>query len=66
MMRTFEYTHGVRSRVGFSQYKRMLEEEKEKLIALMLKAANKIQRWWKKKKSFNQKRNKRYSSISMG
>ena len=52
MMRTFEYTHGVRSRVGFSQYKRMLEEEKEKLIALMLKAANKIQRWWKKKKSF--------------
>ena len=51
MMRTFEYTHGVRSKVGFSQYRRMLEEEKEKLISLMLKAANKIQTWWKKKKS---------------
>lgn len=51
MMRTFEYTHGVRSKVGFSQYRRMLEEEKEKLISLMCKAANKIQTWWKKKKS---------------
>ena len=65
VMRTFEYTHGIRSKVGIYEYKKILMEQKQKLINLMLNAAKKIQRWWKKKyyyisrnKSENNFRNK--------
>ena len=49
VMRTFEYTHGIRSKVGIYEYKKFLLEQKQKLINLMLNAAKKIQRWWKRK-----------------
>ena len=53
MMRTFEYTHGIRSRVGFNQYNKMIEEEKQRLMSLMLGAASKIQQWWKRRRNMN-------------
>ena len=49
VMRTFEYTHGIKSKVGIYEYKKMMMEQKQKLIRLMLNAAKIIQRWWKKK-----------------
>ena len=49
VMRTFEYTHGIRSKVGIYEYKKLMMEQKQKLIGLMLNAAKRIQRWWKKK-----------------
>ena len=49
VMRTFEYTHGIKSKVGIYEYKKMMMEQKKKLIRLMLNAAKIIQRWWKKK-----------------
>ena len=38
VMRTFEYTHGIRSKVGIYEYKKILMEQKQKLINLMLNA----------------------------
>ena len=49
VMRTFEYTHGIKSKVGIYEYKKIMSEQKQRLINLMLNAAQKIQRWWKKK-----------------
>ena len=49
VMRTFEYTHGIKSKVGIYEYKKLMMEQKQRLINLMLNAAKKIQRWWKKK-----------------
>ena len=49
VMRTFEYTHGIKSKVGIYEYKKIMTEQKQNLINLMLNAAKKIQRWWKKK-----------------
>ena len=49
VMRTFEYTHKIKSKVGIYEYKKLLMEQKQRLINLMLNAAQKIQRWWKKK-----------------
>ena len=49
VMRTFEYTHGIKSKVGIYEYRKFMMEQKQKLISLMLNAAQKIQRWWKKK-----------------
>ena len=49
VMRTFEYTHGIKSKVGIGELKKMIAEQKQRLINLMLASASKIQRWWKKK-----------------
>ena len=49
VMRTFEYTRGIKSRVGMRELKKVMEEQKKRLINLMLASASKIQRWWKKK-----------------
>ena len=49
VMRTFEYTHGIKSKVGMHELKKMIMEQKQRLINLMLASASKIQRWWKKK-----------------
>ena len=49
VMRTFEYTHGIKSKVGIYEYRKLIMEQKQRLINLMLNAAQKIQRWWKKK-----------------
>ena len=64
MMRTFEYTHGIRSRVGFNQYNKMIEEEKQRLMSLMLGAANKIQQWWKRRRNINHNNNAIYEKDS--
>ena len=50
MMRTFEYTHGVRSNVGINELQKIMEEQKQKLINIMVDAVYKIQNWWKKVK----------------
>ena len=55
VMRTFEYTHGIKSKVGLSELKKIMIEQKQKLINIMLASASKIQRWWKKKYYFNNK-----------
>ena len=58
VMRTFEYTHGIKSKVGIYEYKKLMMEQKQRLINLMLNAAQKIQRWWKKKhRIINQNKN---------
>ena len=49
VMRTFEYTHGIKSKVGIRELKKIIFEQKQRLINLMLASASKIQRWWKKK-----------------
>ena len=49
VMRTFEYTHKIKSKVGMRELKKILEEQKQRMINLMLVSASKIQRWWKKK-----------------
>ena len=49
VMRTFEYTHGIKSKVGMHELKKMIIEQKQRLINIMLASASKIQRWWKKK-----------------
>ena len=49
VMRTFEYTHGIKSKVGIYELKKIMIEQKQKLINIMLASASKIQRWWKKK-----------------
>ena len=49
VMRTFEYTHGIKSKVGIRELKKIMVEQKQRLINLMLASASKIQRWWKKK-----------------
>jgi hypothetical protein len=51
-MRTFEYTHGIKSKVGIYEYRKLMMEQKQRLINLMLNAAQKIQRWWKKKHQY--------------
>ena len=58
VMRTFEYTHGIKSKVGLSELKKIMIEQKQKLINIMLASASKIQRWWKKKYYFNNKNKK--------
>ena len=55
VMRTFEYTHGIKSKVGIYELKKIMIEQKQKLINIMLASASKIQRWWKKKYYFNNK-----------
>ena len=52
VMRTFEYTHGIKSKVGIYEYRKLMMEQKQRLINLMLNAAQKIQRWWKKKHQY--------------
>ena len=49
VMRTFEYTHGIKSKVGIRELKKIIFEQKQRLINIMLASASKIQRWWKKK-----------------
>ena len=49
VMRTFEYTRGIKSKVGMRELKKVMVEQKKRLINLMLASASKIQRWWKKK-----------------
>jgi len=49
VMRTFEYTHKIKSKVGMNELKKIMEEQKQRMINLMLASASKIQRWWKKK-----------------
>ena len=49
VMRTFEYTRGIKSKVGIHELKKIIMEQKQRLINLMLASASKIQRWWKKK-----------------
>ncbi len=56
MMRTFEYTHGVRSNVGINELQKIMEEQKQKLINIMVDAVYKIQNWWKKVKTNKRKR----------
>ena len=58
MMRTFEYTHGIRSNVGINELQKIMEEQKQKLINIMVDAVYKIQNWWKKIKE-KKKRNER-------
>ena len=49
VMRTFEYTRRIKSKVGINELKKIMDEQKQKMIILMLASASKIQRWWKKK-----------------
>ena len=59
VMRTFEYTHGIKSKVGIRELKKIMVEQKQKMINLMMASASKIQRWWKKKYYlFNKNKNK--------
>ena len=69
MMRTFEYTHGIRSNVGINELQKMMEEQKQKLINIMVDAVYKIQNWWKKikekkKRKERIKRNKENENFS--
>ena len=59
VMRTFEYTHGIKSKVGIYEFKKIMVEQKQKLINIMLASASKIQRWWKKKYYYNYMLNKK-------
>ena len=44
VMRTFEYTHGIKSKVGIRELKKIIFEQKQRLIKLMLASASKIQK----------------------
>ena len=57
IMRTFEYSYGVRSKFGINEYKKMLEEHKKQCFNIMINAANKIKNMWKiaKKNSIKKK-----------
>ena len=48
VIRTFEYTHGLRSDIGIKEYNALIKDKKEKLISYMFESAKKIQNWWKK------------------
>ena len=50
LMRTFEYTHGLRSKVGMIEYNKLIEKQKQNIINLLVNATLKIQKWWKKNK----------------
>ena len=57
IMRTFEYSYGVRSKFGINEYKKMLEDHKKQCFNIMINAANKIKKMWKiaKKNSIKKK-----------
>ena len=65
VIRTFEYTHGLRSNVGIKEYKSLIDDKKEKLISYMFESAKKIQKWWKKNnKNYSLRKNKYLNKIN--
>ena len=66
VIRTFEYTHGLRSDVGIKEYKALIEDKKEKLMSYMFESAKKIQNWWKENKKGSSRKNKNFIKINSG
>ena len=67
VIRTFEYTHGLRSDIGIKEYNALIKDKKEKLISYMFESAKKIQNWWKKNfKKYSSFQIKNYNKINTG